>query len=31
MIRRSIEAHTEVNKKTGIVRAIISDDSNDRY
>ena len=30
-ITRSVEAPvTEVNKKTGVVRAIVSDDSNDR-
>ena len=31
-ITRSVEAPvTEVNKKTGVVRAIVSDDSNDRF
>lgn len=31
IIRSIGEAHTEVNKKRGLVRAIVSDDSNDRY
>jgi hypothetical protein len=31
VIHRTVDAYTEVNKRTGICRAIVSDDSRDRY